>query len=145
MKDVLREQYAKFAPFYTQVGIKRGHFKAQVDFLNKVIAEISSCNVILDASCGTGNVLKQLSKDHPDREFYGLDGSAELLERAREHLNGSKAKIRLADWQGMVSVFSERTFDLIYMLGNSIAHCESEKELKNVISSVYSLLTQVPQ
>jgi len=45
---------------------------------------------ILDAGCGDGSITEQLREKYPDNNFYLLDGSEEMLARAKLKLRGAE-------------------------------------------------------
>lgn len=51
---------------------------------------------VLDAGCGTGRLTKRLVERVPDGKVIGVDASAAMLEKAREHL-GEDADLRQQD------------------------------------------------
>jgi len=51
---------------------------------------------VLDAGCGTGRLTKRLVDRVPDGKVIGVDASAAMLEKAREHL-GEDADLRQQD------------------------------------------------
>jgi len=47
---------------------------------------------ILDLGCGDGIITEYLYKKFPQNNYFLLDGSSEMLEKARERLNFSNVK-----------------------------------------------------
>lgn len=54
---------------------------------------------VLDAGCGTGQVTAALLERLPRGEVVALDGSASMIERARERLGGERVTYVVADLQ----------------------------------------------
>ena len=52
---------------------------------------------VLDAGCGTGRVTERLLERLPRGEVVALDGSASMLDRARERLGAERVTYVLAD------------------------------------------------
>ena len=57
------------------------------NMINKI--ELKNDSTILDAGCGTGNLLKLLSSQNKNFKLYGLDISQEMLKIARKKLEKS--------------------------------------------------------
>src|SRR6185295_9616984 len=49
--------------------------------------ELRGDETVLDAGCGTGRVTAELLKKLPDGRVIGLDGSEQMIEKARENLD----------------------------------------------------------
>lgn len=136
-------QYSKFAPYYREIGEKRGHFVAQTIFLKDILKYHSSeSHTILDASCGTGNVLLNLSEIFPNYKFFGTDGCPEFVLQANRLVGNKPINIQCAEWLNLRSVFEPNKFDLIYILGNSIGHAFSINEFSQILSIIKTLLKE---
>src|SRR5438874_6914849 len=48
---------------------------------------------ILDLGCGEGILTKYICDKSPNNSFYLVDGSEEMLNKARDNLSGSKSNI----------------------------------------------------
>lgn len=46
---------------------------------------------VLDAGCGTGRDAAELLRRYPDVELVGIDGSSQMVDKARERFDGSAA------------------------------------------------------
>lgn len=135
----MEREYSKFAPYYHYIGKARGHFQAQQRFLDDILNNEDFSDV-LDASCGTGDVLDGLSKMFPLKNFYGSDISKSLLNRAYDQPYLDEDNIKLSDWEQLSVFFPQSRMDFIYILGNSIAHSNSIDKLEKVFSEVSKLL-----
>jgi ubiquinone/menaquinone biosynthesis C-methylase UbiE len=69
---------------------------------------------ILDAGCGSGIVLAQLSRRLSDATFVGVDISSQMLQQARAK-NLSRVRFQQARLEQLP--FSDNSFDLVYALG----------------------------
>lgn len=132
-------EYEKFSPFYRSIGIKRGHFNSQVKYLKSIILE-NYINSILDTSCGSGDVLNELVSIFPDIKFHGSDGCHSFINQAKQLNNCQKIFFNQCSWVNLNKFFSRNTFDLIYTLGNSIAHVSTIEEFGCILDTVYNLL-----
>ncbi|MCK9628318.1 MAG: class I SAM-dependent methyltransferase [Bacteroidales bacterium] len=134
-------QYSKFAPYYKAIGEKRGHFDAQTMFLKNILkCHSSESYTILDASCGTGNVLLNLSEIFPNYKLFGTDGCPEFVLQANRLVGSKSINIQCTEWLNLRNVFEPNKFDLIYILGNSIGHASSINEFSQILSIIKTLL-----
>ena len=58
--------------------------------------ELKGDETVLDAGCGTGRLTKRLVERVPNGRVIGVDASAAMIEKAREHL-GEDAELRQQD------------------------------------------------
>ena len=59
---------------------------------------------MLDAGCGTGQVTEMLRARLPRGEVVALDGSASMIERARERLGDDRVTYVVADLQRPIPI-----------------------------------------
>lgn len=87
--------------------------KWQKKIRGKVIkeAEIKKNLKILDAGCGTGELLKLLLFQKKNLKLYGIDVSDKMLEVARKKLN-NKAKLKMSSIENMD--FKDNFFDYAF-------------------------------
>lgn len=106
------ESYDKFGKFYDAVMGDRAKVAL---YLRKLISQHKpDAQTILELACGTGAILKQLSKEY---EVYGLDLSSRMLSIARKKL--PHVKFFHGD---MVTFDIGREFDVILCVFDSINH-----------------------
>lgn len=72
--------------------------------------ELKGDETVLDAGCGTGRLTKRLVGRLPNGHVIGVDASAAMLEKAREHL-GDDADLRQAD---LTSLRLDEQVDAVY-------------------------------
>jgi len=131
------ESYRKCAPYARQLMGSRKHVEPQVEIVRQLAA---SCRIdrprILDAACGTGDVLEVLVKEGYDA--FGCDASPDMLRLAAKlpGLSGSARLLPACRWQELAPLFRKQQFDLIYILGNSFAHAPSI-EIESVFNTLY--------
>src|SRR5688500_10924389 len=70
------------------------HEEWQAQILERL--ELEGDETVLDAGCGTGRLTKNLSERLPNGRVIGVDASAAMIEKAREHL-GKDADSRQPD------------------------------------------------
>ena len=115
MKILLEEKNKRFFDKFAK-NYDRGIFKKYNEKRNKKI--ISNVNVqnnskILDAGCGTGEVLRILSEIHKNKilKLYGIDVSKNMLQVAKNKLK-DKAKLKLISVEK--ANFKNKSFDYIF-------------------------------
>src|SRR3989338_6577027 len=111
MKDLEqknKEFFNKIAGYYDKSIFKNLLFnpvKKAVEFV-KVKKNLK----ILDAGCGTGNLLKILEDKNANLKLYGVDISKEMLKIARKKLKNVKIKLEAAEKLS----FKKNYFDYIF-------------------------------
>jgi ubiquinone/menaquinone biosynthesis C-methylase UbiE len=126
--------YKQFSTYYDQI------FKlktAKVDFLVNNLEEEGR---ILDIAAGTGNYALEIAKR--GHSVRGLDLSQAMIERAVDKVKDKRLKLEfeVGDMRDLTSIYKEEQFDLIYCIGNSLVHLENNREIKDVLNQIYSLL-----
>jgi SAM-dependent methyltransferase len=138
-------QYSKFAPFYQEVGQKRGHFDSQALFLRKIFDSDTCKNcTVLDSSCASGDVLLNLSNFFPNYILYGTDGRLDFILQAKKAIQEQEKEIKIqySNWLNLGDIFELETFDYIYNLGNSLGHAASIEEFTNILKTIRPLLKE---
>lgn len=91
---------------------------------------------ILDAGCGTGNLLKKISQVSFNSKFVGIDSSEEMLSRAKKKfLSNPSVTLRHADLDKKLE-FPDDSFDCI-VSSNALY---ALKDPKMIISEFHRLL-----
>lgn len=118
--------YDIFGKFYDAVMGDRAESTERLRrFIRKANPKAKS---VLELACGTGSVLKHLSKHY---DVYGLDSSRQMLSIAREKV----PQARLSR-QDMVTFSLPERFDIICCVFDSINHVSSFAQWKAVFSNV---------
>jgi len=124
--------YNIFAKFYDSV---MGDRSAVASVIKKFILENNpKSKKILEIACGTGAILKYLSKKY---KVYGLDISEEMLSVAKKKV--PKAKLSHQDMRNFK--FSEK-FDVILCLFDSINHIIKFSDWEKVFINVQKHLNK---
>lgn len=126
--------YDTLAQFYRQLLESRGHFSKQFALINLIFETeyLPAEPRILDAACGTGDVATLLygSGFH---KIEGIDGSQAMIDQR----DGDNVPMRHLSWMDLRSYFSEHgKYDLIFLLGNSLAHA-SVNRIPSILASLY--------
>lgn len=128
------ESYRLFAPVYRAFVQQRGHFERQAALLAGFFRanHIPSSAKILDASCGTGDVVGDLiTRGWVD--CIGLDGAPDMLAQSPLHVRGRVFSCR---WEELDNFFrTHGEFDVIFMLGHALPHATKEA-LPSILNSV---------
>lgn len=130
MKPSNRESYARIARFYDAVFRDRHFGRRQAELLEELSKsrKILKTSKLLDAACGTGNLLAELNRSGWTN-LTGIDGSSEMLAcgNKRAELNG--IPMIYQGWESVRDWFvqGQREFDCITLLGNSLAHAQARQ------------------
>lgn len=123
------DKYAAIAPFYRAMMETRGHFALQADLVTELLAQsaFSRDALILDASCGTADVVGQLF-ERGFRNVRGIDASTAMLKEARLPAGLGGDTVMQCHWDAADEYLASRgPFDLIFVLGNAFTHAEREE------------------
>jgi SAM-dependent methyltransferase len=126
--------YEDFAPIYRALVQPRGHFEGQAAVVDGQLRSsgIARESRILDAACGTGDVLVALLASGYSN-LHGCDGSRAMLNecRALEALPVTECR-----WENLGRYFrAVPPFDAIFIMGNSLAHAEA-RHLPTIFSDL---------
>src|SRR5262249_23590023 len=100
--------------------------------------------VLLDAGCGTGNLLKAIHERHPSVCLHGIDFSEAMLQRASVKVPG--AKLSQADLNAILP-YPNGCFDVVTCINALYAVAQPEKtlsELKRVLKPGGILIASSP-
>ncbi|MBD3167544.1 methyltransferase domain-containing protein [bacterium] len=130
--------YDEMAGIYDQMIRWKSRLERETPFLQRLFAE-RRIHRVLDLGCGTGKHARLFHKW--GCEVVGVDASAKLLESAREQFKDDAENITFvhADFAEFVDKV-KGPFDAVLSLGNSLPHVRDEVELKQTLSSIYTLL-----
>lgn len=123
--SITENGYKQFSSIYRQVAKCRKHFIKQVSLLEHIfdLLGIPPRSKVLDAACGTGDVAGILCRK--GLEIFASDGSADMLAQWKSY--DQHVPHVCCDWSNLNKVFPEAgSFDVIYLLGNSVAHAPKE-------------------
>ena len=130
-------QYKWMANFYREIVRQRGHFEAQLEVLESIFKRnsISKNAKILDAACGTCDVVKKLFYQGY-RNIHALDGSKEMLSQYKKN-NKLPISADHCRWENIDTYLNlNGKFDVIYMLGHSLPHAGT-KILPGIVSNIF--------
>jgi len=140
MTDSINLAYQQFARYYHLLISGRDHAIKQANLLDRFIQNLSPRSRILDAACGAGDVLEMLATRHEHR-LAGSDGSTAMLTYALQRQQLQGVPLSQCYFNGLTKLSSHQgMFDLIYFLGNAIAHSTNKKELLECLCQTWSAL-----
>lgn len=93
---------------------------------------------LLEVGCGMGDLLIEAAKYKP-REIYGVDGHADLIEKAKEYTAHLGADVSVADVRDLP--FPEKSFDVVLVM-YELQHLYDKRELLKVIEEVKRVCRQ---
>lgn len=112
--------------------------RIKTDFIGSFLPPQSAA--ILDIGCSTGGFLPFLiDKGH---KAFGVDINSEMVLQAKSKVTeqSQKARIAIGNMLNLDLFFVDNSFDLVYCLGNTIAHLINIGELDLVINNIYKRL-----
>jgi SAM-dependent methyltransferase len=128
----------EFAKLYPKVAKLRDHFNKQTQTVCNLfeLLKISPDSKILDAACGTGDLVNDLY-DNNYKHVYAIDGSADMLKHFDPKNN---IPFECCDWLNIESYFKKQgSFDCILILGQSLP-CLEIQYLDNLLKKTYDNL-----
>ncbi len=108
-KDLTRREFDRAADQFDNddLSIYNMCRKDYPDILEEVRKE--HFDVLLDAGCGTGAMLRLLVKDMPGKEYHGIDLSEKMIQVAKE--NGKNIHFQQGDCEKLT--YPDNSFDVI--------------------------------
>jgi len=135
------QAYKRMARYCRALAKDREHFQNQTAVVKRLVKHLNKpCLRILDAACGTGDVLACLAQEY--KYIVGVDGSPEMLTIAISDPRLKGVPLSYCEWENFPSFFMRQSpFDFVFFLGNSIAHIEDRARLEHVVSITHNNLT----
>lgn len=131
--------YAKLAPYYRPMLEKRDHFAKQLKLLNVFLSRYGTSRTarILDAACGTGDVVTGLHTMGYS-QVAGVDASEDMLAQAQALQGVADVPLQKCRWQELDRYLgSYGNYDVIFILGHALPHAEKE-EIPAIVRNVYN-------
>ncbi|MDD5260304.1 MAG: class I SAM-dependent methyltransferase [Methylacidiphilales bacterium] len=135
------DAYAEIAVYYRKLAGGRDHFSKQFMLIKELLRRFNQTEnpKILDAACGTGDVLKMLLNE-AKVDATGVDGSHKMMEIALNDPNINKDNLHApCQWQEFSS-FGVKKFDFVFILGHALPHLEPI-DIPAVFTQIYNILT----
>ena len=110
----------------------------QVCFIEQMFSQLGG-KKMLDAGCGTGSLAIALGRRSASVRAFDLD--VDMVNRALEKCpQAIDAKFLQGDLLKMDGLFPQKTFDIVYCFGNTLAHLPSLKDVEQFVLSSSQLL-----
>lgn len=77
-------------------------------------ARMGAQDRVLDVGCGTGTLAIWIKQRHPGVEVVGLDGDAEILERARRKASRYRVSLSLDEGLSYALPYEDASFDRVF-------------------------------
>ncbi len=133
------EQYEALAPFYRPLAKAREHFEMECSLVCSFLSRLRVGKEahILDAACGTGDVVDLLHKAGYSNT-RGIDGSATMISQASSLTHLSPFSLSICNWSELRNWWNRNgKYDLVFLLGNSIAHAEAP-QIPSILKCVHA-------
>lgn len=140
IENFILASYHRFAPYYRTVGKTRGHFYSQAELLKEIINSLPKSINILDASCGTGDVLNELAETYNNINLFGTDGCERLIKESNNLKNRNKIFFNKCYWSDLKMCFNKEYFNFVFLLGNSIGHVDSINTFCGILDNINFIL-----
>ncbi len=131
----MNKEYNILSKYYDLLHREK-NYKAEALFFINLIKKNkkSTWNTLLDVACGTGRHLEQFKK-----EFIceGKDLSKDLINIAKKRNPWLYFTV-----EDMRQLTTQKKYDIITILFNSIAYLNNKKELKTTLSNIYKILNK---
>ena len=113
--------YSTISRYYEEI------FPSGEGSFTRLSALMEGRSSLLDAGCGTGELVRRLRKSGGDARGFDLD--EEMIRLAGTYLPGEDI-FRVGDITALEEVFPGEKFDLISCLGNTLVHIPAEGVIK---------------
>ncbi len=89
---------------------------------------------VLDVACGTGNYAISMAKK--GYKIDGVDLDATMIEAGKEKAKAENIDINFiqGNMKDIKTLFSDKKYDLVYCIGNSLVHLDNESEIQQMIN-----------
>lgn len=91
---------------------------------------------ILDIACGTGNYTIELAR----KGFIvdGIDLDSEMIKAGKKKAKSENLDIKFiqGNMKDIKVIFSDKKYDLVYCIGNSLVHLDNEDDIGQLINDI---------
>ena len=93
------EVFSEWALRDRDKGMEMGHAKSVKEMLNIATPLIKTPFSVIDVGCGNGWVCRKLYSSEICSKVVGIDGSTEMIAKAKQRSNGEFHLAKLPDWK----------------------------------------------
>jgi glycine/sarcosine N-methyltransferase len=108
-----------------------------VEFLN---TNLKAKSKVLDLACGTGTY--SIALGEKGHEVIGVDLDEAMIKLAKDKYLYENVHFYKGNMLGLSDIAPNKTFNLIYCIGNSIVHLNSIEKIEELACGVYSRLEE---
>jgi len=133
----MNEIYDSFSKYYRELISATKHIEYEIDTVNLVISDlnINKQHIILDAACGSGDLLFHLKNDGYNN-ISGLDASIGMINKAKEIL--PDISFFHTSWENINNQVLNK-YDYIFIMSISLMHA-LEKDFRLIFMNIYKIL-----
>lgn len=115
-------------------------FPMDTETLSFLCEGLNESAKVIDIACGSGSYAAALA----DKKYnvIGIDLDSSMIKLAENKKGSNNVEFRNMDMKDIKKEYGHKKFDLIYCIGNSIAHLKDKSEIKNLIKDMYDLLNE---
>lgn len=114
-------------------------FPLDSDTLNFLSKDLTPEAKVLDMACGTGSYAIELAAQ--GHKVTGIDLGCEMISIAESKKGSFDVKFHCMDMREAEVSFKDKSYDLIYCIGNSIVHLHDKHEVNNLLGDMYNMLS----
>lgn len=112
-------------------------FPLEMDTVNFLTEELKPGDNVLDLACGTGEYSIALGK--LGSNVLGIDLNSDMIKLAKEKAKGLSVSFAEKDMTNLNNL-SNKGYDLVFCIGNSIVHLNSKDKIRKLIQDIYNKL-----
>src|SRR5262249_32809353 len=101
-------------------------------------AEVKPEHRVLDVGCGTGSLVTQLKRQHPDIDVVGLDPDPKALVRARRKAQSAAVSIQFDQGFSYSLGYPSGSFDRVF--SSFMFHHLHEEDREKTLGEIYRVL-----
>lgn len=112
----------------------------QLQTMVDLIPGLEQPHAILDLGCGEGLLAEAILEQRPKSTLYGLDGSAEMIERAQVRLNRFGERFQTRHFDLFARFWPETDFPIQAVVSSLALHHLDGAQKQTLFDEVYALL-----
>lgn len=134
------QDYNDWYEQYDAISNRKNHHNSQYELINTYLSDYSEDTLkVYDIASGTGDLYTNLKKKS-HHVIYASDGSTAMIAYSENKHKLKKGEVVLKEWQKLFSTNDK--YDVILLLGNSIASIQNEIERDSIVSNILSSLSE---